>query len=202
MHDEQVVLARLVAREGEDEQDHRDDQGADDGEEDEVRADGDAHGDGPEHVDRVHRVLDRGAEADDGQRAHHAHGELDGFADAHDHRRGDERHQDQRQREVGRIHHAAEVHAVHRGDAQAHGKGQHHGEQHQRDGTRADGLGRKQVENVAAVHGETLLFRWRGKALGMPAWEDKTAGYLQTARLKAAGSAGTSRIWRWRSARR
>lgn len=91
--DEQHPVIALDAAE---QQDHREGHGAADAGHDIIaHAAADADNDGPKNINRIARVLDGGAEADDGQRAHHTERQRDVVADdGHDrprqHRENDE----------------------------------------------------------------------------------------------------------------
>ena len=77
--DEQHPVIALDAAE---QQDHREGHGAADaGHGIIAHAAADADNDGPKNINRIARVLDGGAEADDGQRAHHTERQRNGVAD-------------------------------------------------------------------------------------------------------------------------
>ena len=86
---------RIRADGAQDQQNQKDDGAADRRHQIVAYAAADACDDGPEDVDRVPRVLDGGAEANNGQRAHHAQRQGDIVSDdSHDSSRHDcERHQ-------------------------------------------------------------------------------------------------------------
>lgn len=128
VHHQQVAVGGLAGEVAQDEDQDGDADDGDGGQEVLTRAQQDAHGERPEHVGGVERVLHGGAEAHDGQRADHAHGELQRVADAGYDGRGDQRHQHQRHAEVGGEHHAAVVFLVHPVDEQTHGERHDHEE--------------------------------------------------------------------------
>ena len=85
----------------------------------ELRAQQDAHRQRPEHISRIHRILDRRSETDDRQGAYHAHAQGDIAFDAHDHRRRDQRQHHQGHREGGAVEHAAVAPLIDKSDDQA-----------------------------------------------------------------------------------
>ena len=124
---------------GKQKKNYADDSGADDGQRDHARTNHNAHCQRPEQEHDLHRLLDGGTEADDGQCTHHAEGQNHIGRDRHNDQRGDKGQPDQRQREAARIQYAGQRFLVDDKNEQA---------DHQRDGQTDNGIKNGQFGNV------------------------------------------------------
>ena len=137
--DDQQVGRAGFALEGAEQQDKdADDYARDDGYVVKLGADGDAFAHRPEHEHRVHGVFHGGAEADDGQGAHHAQAQGQVVVDEHEHQGGDQCQHHQACVKVSGVHDAAEALFVDEEDVESHHQGDGQGQDHLQ-GAQCDG---------------------------------------------------------------